>query len=247
MPTDLDFWHKRYAQQVSWTLEARRYIFDQIKLDKSASILEVGSGTGALLSSLLEDGYAHTSGLDIDFSSLERYSSSSAICADAHQLPFKNGAYTLVICHFLLLWVRDPLVVVREMRRAVRPGNWVVALAEPDYTRRVDQPKELQPMGEAQTKALAGQGADVSIGSRLGELFHQAGFSNIETGVIQPQVPGLFTDEEFEMEWAVLRRDLAGRVPDDQIQTWYDLDRLAAIRSDRQHYVPVHFAFGQKL
>jgi SAM-dependent methyltransferase len=223
----------------------RRYIFEQIGLDKSSHILEVGSGTGALLSSLLQDGYAHYTGLDIDLPSLVFSSADNAVCADAHRLPFPPGQFDLAICHFLLLWVRDPQAVICEMQRAIHPGNWVVALAEPDYTQRVDQPSELAEMGKIQADALISQGADIAIGARLGELFHRAGLENIETGVIQPQEPGIFTDEEFEIEWAVLRCDLAGRVPENQLQRWYDLDRLAAIRGDRQHYVPIHFAFGQ--
>ena len=245
MPADLDFWHQRYTQQVGWTFEARRYIFDQIKLNNSSTILEVGSGTGALLSSLLYDGYAQLTGLDIDFASLKKSSFVRAVCGDAHQLPFPPGAFSLVICHFLLLWVRDPLVVLKEMRRVVRTGGWVVALAEPNYTQRVDTPSELAELGKAQTDALASLGADVDIGSNLGELFYQAGLVNVETGIIQPQEPSLFTDEEFELEWAVLRRDLAGRVSENQLQRWYDIDRLAAIRGESQHYVPIHFAFGE--
>jgi len=246
LPGDLDFWHTRYTQQVGWTLAARRYIFEQIGLDKYARILEVGSGTGALLCSIHQDGYAHCMGLDIGLSSLLFSTSIREICGDAHSLPFLHGVFDLAICHFLLLWVRDPLVVLKEMRRAVCPGGWVVALAEPDYIQRVDQPVESVEMGNAQTEALIAQGADVAIGSRLDELFTQAGLEKIETGIIQPQEPGIFTDEEFELEWSVLRRDLTGRVPEAQLQRWYDLDRLAAIRGDRQHYVPIHFAFGQK-
>jgi SAM-dependent methyltransferase len=245
LPADLDFWHKRYTQQVGWTQATRRYIFEQIGLDKSSQILEIGSGTGALISSLHQDGYAHFIGLDFDLPSLVFSSADNAVCADAHRLPFPPGQFDLTICHFLLLWVRDRLAVISEMQRAIRPGGWVMALAEPDYTQRVVKPEELADMGKIQADALISQGADVAIGAHLGELFHQAGLSNIETGVIQPQEQGLFTDEEFEIEWAVLRRDLAGCVPDSQIQKWYDLDRLAAIRGDRQHYVPIHFAFGQ--
>ncbi|MBM3138430.1 MAG: methyltransferase domain-containing protein [Chloroflexi bacterium] len=247
MPADLDFWHTRYTQQVGWTLAARRYIFDQIQLDKAARILETGSGTGALLSSLHHDGYAHLYGLDIDLPSLLFSSHNHAVCADAHHLPFLTNSFNLAICHFLLLWVRDPLTVIKEMSRVTQPGGWVVALAEPDYSRRVDKPDELAGLGKAQTESLSAQGADVAIGSRLENLFFQAGMEKIETGIIQPQAPGIFTDEEFELEWAVLRRDLAERVTGDQLQRWYDLDRLAAICGDRQHYVPIQFAFGKVL
>ena len=242
---DLNFWHQRYNQQAGWTLEARRYIFRQIGLKKSTPILEVGSGTGAVLSSLYQDGYTQLWGLDIDRAALKRTAYGCAICGDAHHLPFSSGSLSLTLCHFLLLWVKDPLTVLCEMRRVTLPGSWVVALAEPDYTHRIDEPAELKPLGAAQTDSLAAQCADVSIGARLGELFHQAGLANIENGVIRPKAPALFTDEEFELEWTVLRRDLAGRIPETQFQRWYNLDRLAAIRGERQQYVPIHFAFGQ--
>lgn len=246
MPADLDFWHQRYTQQAGWTLAARRYIFRQIGLEKTAAILEVGSGTGAILSSLYHDGYTHLFGLDMDQAALARSTQGFGVCADAHHLPFPAESFSLTFCHFVLLWVKDSLKVVREMRRVTLPGGWVVALAEPDYSRRNDAPAELEPLGAAQSESLAAQGADVSIGARLGDLFQRAELADIETGVIMPWAPGLFTDEEFELEWAVLRRDLAGRISDTQLQHWYDLDRLAAIRGDRQHYVPIHFAFGQK-
>lgn len=243
---NLDFWHQRYTQQVGWTLETRRYIFRQIGLEKFAAILEVGSGTGAILSSLYQDGYTHLFGLDIDRAALDKSALGDCVCGDAHQSPFPSNSFSLSLCHFLLLWVKDPFKVIREMHRVTLPGGWVVALAEPDYSRRIDAPAELKPLGAAQSESLAAQGADVSIGARLGDLFQRAELADIETGVIMPWAPGLFTDEEFELEWAVLRRDLAGRISDTQLQHWYDLDRLAAIRGDRQHYVPIHFAFGQK-
>jgi SAM-dependent methyltransferase len=242
---NLDFWHLRYTQQAGWTSEARRYIFRQIGVNKSASILEVGSGTGAVLSSLYNDGYTHLFGLDIDRAAMAKSAHGVGVNADAHHLPFPSGTFSVTICHFLMLWVKNPLFVLEELRRTTRPGGWTVALAEPDYSHRTDKPAELEPLGAAQTASLIAQGADVSIGARLGELFRRAGLENIEMGVITPQVPELFTGEEFELEWAVLRRDLAGRAHESQLQHWYDLDRLAGIRGNRQRYVPVHFAFGQ--
>lgn len=246
MPTDLKFWHARYLQQVGWSLEARRYIFRKISLAKSAPILEVGSGTGALLSSLRDDGFTHMVGLDIDLPALHFSAFSPSVCADAHALPFPSGAFSLAICHYLLLWVRDPLTILREMCRFTPPGGWVVALSEPDYTAREDHPAELAPLGRAQTRSLTSQGADVGIGARLGDLFRQVGLRNVETGILTPQRPGIFDEQDFDLEWAILRHDLHGRLSVSELNCLYEFDRQAALHGDRHHYVPTHFAFGQK-
>ncbi len=42
--------HKRYLHQANWTRELRTYIFEKIGLDESSRALEVGCGTGAILS-----------------------------------------------------------------------------------------------------------------------------------------------------------------------------------------------------
>ncbi len=247
MLADIDFWHRRYAQQVSWSLEARRYIFNKIGLKKCNSILEVGCGSGALLSSLYQNGYAQLTGLDIDLHILTKFPMHCAICADAHALPIASSSYTVVICHFLLLWLSHPHIALKEMRRAAQLGGWVIALAEPDYSARVDNPPELLFLGRAQTKALIAQGANVTIGAFLGELFEQAGLVHIETGIIQPKEFSSFNENDFEMEWAVLRRDLAGYISPQKMRSWYHLDRRAALRGESIHYVPIHFAFGQKI
>ncbi len=42
--------HKRYLHQANWTRDLRAYIFEKIGLDESSRALEVGCGTGAILS-----------------------------------------------------------------------------------------------------------------------------------------------------------------------------------------------------
>lgn len=198
-----------------------------------------------MLESLRHDGYANLTGLDIDLDALMFLPSPRSICADAHFLPFTESNFDLCFCHFLLLWVKDPRRVLREMKRVTKKGGWVASLAEADYTARVDEPASLEALGRAQSKALVEQGADVGIGARLGELFAAEGLNEVETGVIAQEKPELFTDETFELEWAVLRRDLAGRMPEGELQRYYDIDRMASIRGERALYVPIHFAFGR--
>ena len=43
-------WHERFLQQAAWTFNIREYLIDRIDLDPSSRILEIGCGTGLLLS-----------------------------------------------------------------------------------------------------------------------------------------------------------------------------------------------------
>ncbi len=104
------------------------------------------------------------------------------------------------------------------MARVTRPGGYVLALAEPDHTSRVDQPDELAALGRLQTEALRRQGADPSVGARLGDLFHRAGIRLIETGPLTHTRPGPPSPEERELEWAVLAADLAESIDPDELQ-----------------------------
>ena len=52
--------------------------------------------------------------------------------ADAHDLPYVEGEFDIVIMHTLISHVGDPIEVLREARRVVRPGG-TVAVFDGDY------------------------------------------------------------------------------------------------------------------
>jgi len=239
-------WHTRYAQQAKWTRDLRAYTFNKIKLDDSQRVLEVGCGTGAILSELPTGPSLH--GLDLDPAALAQCrihaSAASLIQGNALSLPYSNRSFDVVYCHFLLLWVRDPLQALLEMKRVTKAGGTIIAFAEPDYTKRIDKPDELVPLGKWQTESLRRQGADPGFGARLAESFFQAGIQIIETGTIQ-SVGNEASTEEWEIEWAVIEADLAGSVPGEDIQKMKLLDKAAREQGERVLHVPTHFAWGQ--
>ncbi len=168
----------------------------------------------------------------------------SLIHGNALSLPYSNHSFDVVYCHFLLLWVSDPLQALLEMKRVTKPGGHVIAFAEPDYTKRIDKPDELIPLGKWQTESLKRQGADPSFGARLAESFFQAGIRINETGTIQ-NVGNDPNAEEREKEWDVLESDLAGMASREEIQKMKLLDKQAWERDERVLYVPTYFAWGQ--
>ena len=239
-------WHTRYTQQANWTRNLRSYIFERTNLPGAQRVLEVGCGTGAVLSDLPEGPSIY--GLDINHEALIEcglYAPRAArVQGNALTLPYPDRSFDIVYSHFLLLWVRDPLQALREMKRVTKRGGYVIAFAEPNYLNRVDEPEELVPLGKWQTKSLQRQRADPGLGKRLAELFFTAGITIRETGQIQAGTSE-FSLEEWEIEWEVIRSDLMGHVPEQDLHRMKELDKQAREQGKRILHVPTYFAWGQ--
>jgi len=235
-------WHSRYLQQAVWTRDLRAYLFEQAGLKTARRVLEVGCGTGAILR---EISAPTLHGLDLEAGSLAECHihapAASLTQGDAHFLPYPDKSFDIVYCHFLLLWVKDPLQVLCEMARV---GRSVLALAEPDYSQRVDEPSALKPLGEWQAEALRRQGANPSFGASLAETFYQAGIRLIETGPIQGGAV-IESTEDWEKEWEVIQSDLDGIIPGEEIKNMKRLDEAARRNGERALHVPTFFAWGK--
>jgi SAM-dependent methyltransferase len=240
-------WHDRYVQQAQWTRELRGYLFKQAGLAKAGAVLEVGCGTGAVLSALRTPAALH--GLDLDAAALvecrRRTANVCLVRGDANRLPYPSGSFDITFCHYLLLWVKEPLKAIREMKRVTKSSRHIIAFAEPDYTARQDQPAPLAVLGKWQTESLRRQGADVGLGGRLAELFHQAGIKIIETGAIQSRGAEALDPEEWAKEWMTLESDLTGIVPAEEILKMKRLGEEARTRGAHVWNVPTYFAWGQ--
>lgn len=249
-------WHTRYTLQARWTQELRQYLYARAGLTNTHRILDVGCGTGVLLAELEAESEASVVGLDIDkqYLSLAGRNAPRArlVQGDGHQLPFPTKSFDIALCHFVLLWVDDPLKVITDMAKVTVSGGAVLALAEPDYGGRIDHPAELALLGRWQTEALEKQGAEVEMGRKLAGIFVQAGLESVETGVLGGQWTGAPSVEEWDSEWAVLNADLsqtpgAWQTPEgpDKLNKLKALDAAAWQRGDRVLFVPTFYAWGR--
>ena len=242
-------WHKRFRQQSQWTRDIRHHLFASAKLQASDRVLEVGAGTGAVIGQVASEHQCHLTGIDIDFPSLCFAQSAAEITslaqADAHLLPFPDQAFSMTFCHYLLMWVKDPSRVLAEMRRVTQPGGFVIALAESDYAGRIDAPAPLERLGELQTEALQAQGADIYMGRTLEALFHKAGFSNIEVGILGSQWRAGIPQESDETEWAVLLSDLGESLSKEELAEYRAIDIQEREAGRRVLFIPTFYAIGK--
>jgi SAM-dependent methyltransferase len=250
------FNHQRFVVQARWTQALRHYLYERAGMAQARRVLEVGCGTGAILAELAAGAPPgrQVYGLDLRREHLNlarRHAPRAGLQqGEAHALPYPNGCFDLSFCHFLLLWVANPAQVLAEMARVTRPGGAVLALAEPDYSGRIDFPAELSVLGAWQAQALAAAGAEPQLGRRLAALCVQAGLSEVEGGVLGGQWRAAANPDDHASEWATLQADLSS-LPDSppvaEIDRLRQLDAAAWTNGSRVLFVPTFYAWGKVL
>ncbi|MEV0802702.1 methyltransferase domain-containing protein [Kribbella sp. NPDC050281] len=122
----------------------REAYLDAMDLPPTASILEVGCGTGVVSRAIASrDGFAGSvTGVDQsqDFIAVAQTLAANEgvgdrvqfAVGDAHKLDLPTAGFDAAIAHTLVSHVRDPLAVLKEMARVVRPDG-IVALFDGDY------------------------------------------------------------------------------------------------------------------
>jgi ubiquinone/menaquinone biosynthesis C-methylase UbiE len=239
-------WHNRFTQQAGWTRELRAHLLKSFSFSARDNILEVGCGTGAILSQSNLPGKKY--GLDINISYLflakQNLPDAYLTESDAHFLPFATNSFNLSLCHYFLLWVNSPFTVLQEMHRVTQPGGAIIAFAEPDYGGRIDYPHELDQLGNWQKQALQRQGANTCMGRQLTSLFHKVGLKNIQTGILGGRWSDSITQGELETEWKVIRNDLTGAIDANKLDELQKLDKRAWKKGERVLFVPTFYGIG---
>jgi ubiquinone/menaquinone biosynthesis C-methylase UbiE len=225
-------------------------LYQQVGLNYKCRVLEVGCGTGVITTELNQITKIPSTGIDLQFDRLalakKQSSANHYYCADVYNLPFKANDFDFVVAHYLFLWLRNPVHALIEIRRVLKPGGVVIALAEPDYLARIDNPQELWRLGELQTNALIQQGVNPMAGRQLSEQIVQAGFGEIQNGISGFQENAVDIPFWFESEWKILKHDLAPLASIEEIEHFREQDLAARQRGARISWVPTFYALGKK-
>ncbi len=243
-------WDSYFLTQAAWTKNLREFLSTQLGIKNTSKVLEIGCGTGVILRELSSFTGCKPVGIDIDFDRLRIAKNLSTyqflICADAKNLPINSKLFDHVVLHYFLLWIREPIGVLKETLRVLVHDGFTVAFAEPDYKSRIEYPAIFENIGNLQTRSLRRQGANPNIGRKLPGLFTKSGFKDVQYGVSGFQKAAFFSPEDKSSEWKMLEEDLKKIISESVINKFRSMNEIAIKKGERVSWVPTFYAFGKK-
>ncbi len=103
------------------------WVLARLGLPEGGSVLEVGTGNGALLRLAVTLGTTSAVGVDNDLARLAWARRSGVreplVAADATLLPFRSGAFPVALASEVLEHLGDDVAALAEVRRVVSPGG----------------------------------------------------------------------------------------------------------------------------
>lgn len=155
-------------------------------------VLEVGSGLGILAASIASSvPGARVVGVEQSRDQLAaavRVEGLAYVHGDAHRLDFSDASFDVAYCRYVLEHVGDPVTVLAEMRRVVRPGGRIAAQENDISLSRLDPPcPAFEKVWTAFALLQQRLGGDPFIGRRLFRIFRSAGLEDVALSV-QPDI-----------------------------------------------------------
>jgi SAM-dependent methyltransferase len=191
-----------------WSRLVAKEFLAWLQPESNLEWLDVGCGTGALTEAILRDTYpSYVTGMDPSLGFIEYAREhitdprATFRIAGAQSLPVESAHFDIAVAGLALNFVPTPLLAVREMARAVRPGGRIAAYVW-DYAEKM----ELMRYFWDSAVALNPGAADFDEARRfpmcapepLRTLFQEAGLGGVEVGAID--IPTQFRD--FDEFWA---------------------------------------------
>ena len=150
---------------------------------------------------------------------------------DGNALSFEDETFDVVFCHQVLQHVRDPVAILKEMRRVAKPGG-IVAAREADYRGFIWYPDSsiLEKWGDLYERVARINGGEPNAGRRLHVWAREAGF---EASKIQGSWSSWRYAGEKALQWGdswaarTLESDFGLSARKEKLATDKDLEEIA--------------------
>jgi SAM-dependent methyltransferase len=162
--------------------EGSRAALADLELASRGRVLDVGCGTGELTRVLAAESPGTVVGVDADPDLLRvarEETGVPTVAGDATRLPFSDDSFDLVVCQALLVNLPQPSRAIAEFARV---SSDLVAAVEPDNAEvGVDSTVDREVALERRVRDAYVEGVetDVAPGDRVGELFADAGLTDV--------------------------------------------------------------------
>jgi SAM-dependent methyltransferase len=195
--------------------DARRFMpFLLPHVRSGMAVLDVGCGVGSIALDLAPTvAPGRVVGIDADDGQIDAARRSAAeraldnvefLTASVYQLPFEDATFDVVYANAVLMYVRDQVRALMEMRRVLRPGG-LAAVTDDDLGTVVISPDrpELELAPRLFERAVAHEGGNARYSRRLRTLMLEAGFARTQGVAHAPEVYGDLESTRWFAEFAV--------------------------------------------
>ncbi|HET7855982.1 MAG TPA: methyltransferase domain-containing protein [Gaiellaceae bacterium] len=183
-------------------------------LHAGMDVLDAGCGVGSIALDLAPRvAPGRMVGVDVDPEQIEVARRSTAeraidntefLTASVLELPFPDATFDVVYANAVLLYLREPVRALAEMRRVLRPGG-LAAASDDDFGTVVISPDrpELQLAPRLFELAVAHEGGNARYSRNLRRLMLEAGFARTRGVAHAPEVYGDEESTRWFAEFAV--------------------------------------------
>lgn len=232
----------------------------ELRLGGGERIVDFGSGLGQLSLAMAKVAGVKLVGIERSEEQLARAPRDPLLDlrqGDVLHPPIREeewGSFDVAHARFVLEHVQDPLAVVRQMVRAVRPGGRVVLQDDDhDVFRAWPEPQGFPALWRAFQRSYDRLGCDPYVGRRLVSLLHQAGAAPVRSAWISfgacagmPNWRGFVENLTSQLAGARDGMVAAGLIDGDQADAALDALRSWASRPDAAYWYSICWAEGAR-
>jgi len=179
--------HERLIRQAGWLAAHTERLFREAGIGPGQRVLDLGSGVGdvSLILARLVGPSGEVVGIERDAKSAARAAARMAE-AGFHHVSFTqtdaadiktDRPFDAAVGRYILMFLPDPVSVVRSLSHMVRPGD-IVAFQEPDWTDFLEQAARLPLWSRGASllvETLVRSGTNTGMGLGLSRVFQEAG------------------------------------------------------------------------